>query len=88
MKLLLITELLQFTKLLELLAINQSSSERSDFFVPLLLKFFHVLVVLQLAWVHISSQLSWIMQSGFAHFPGCEGSCGIVPNEPAGLVVP
>ena len=47
-KLLLIIELLPFSKLLQLLAINRSSSERRDIFVSQLLKLCHVLVVLQL----------------------------------------
>ena len=34
-----------------------------------------------------SLQLSWITQSGLAPFPGCQGSCGIVLNGPAGSVV-
>ena len=32
-------------------------------------------------------QLSWITWSGLAPFPGCQGSCGIVPNGPTGSVV-
>ena len=44
-KLFLIIDLLLFTKLLELLATNHSLSEKS-IFVPWLLKFSHVLVVL------------------------------------------
>ena len=41
------TKLLKlFTKLLELLGINHSSSERTIIFVPQLLKFSHNLVVL------------------------------------------
>ena len=47
-KLLLIIELLPFSKLLQLLAINRSSSERRDIFVSQLLELCHVLVVLQL----------------------------------------
>ena len=82
-----IIDLLPFAKLLELLAIDHSSSERRIIFVPRWLKFSHVLVVLQLAWVRTSPQLSWITQSGLAPFPGCQGSCGIVPNGPAGSVV-
>ena len=34
-----------------------------------------------------SLQLSWITRSGLAPFPRCQGSCGIVPNGPAGLVI-
>ena len=45
-KLFLIIYLLPFTKLLELLAIDHGWSEVSIIFVPLLLKFPHVLVVL------------------------------------------
>ena len=86
-KLLLLTDLLPLGKLLELLAINQSSPERRESFVPLLLKLFHVLVVLQLAWLRISPQLSWITQSGLVPFRGCHCYCGIVPNVHAGLVL-
>ena len=86
-KLFLIIDLLLFTKLLELLAINHSFSERRIIFVPpLLLKFTHVLVVLWLAWVLTSPHLSWTTQSGLTTFPGCQGSCGIVPNGPTGLI--
>ena len=45
-------DLLQFAKLLELLAIDHSSSGRRIIFAPRLLKFCHVLVALQLLWVH------------------------------------
>ena len=45
-KLFLIFDLLSFAKLLELLAINHSMSERRIIFVSWLLKFTHVLVVL------------------------------------------
>ena len=45
-KLFLIIDLFPCIKLLELLAVNHSSSERSIIFVPRLLKFSHVLVVL------------------------------------------
>ena len=45
-KLLLIIDLLPFAKLLELLAIDHSSSEKRIIFVPRLLKFSHVLVAL------------------------------------------
>ena len=41
----LIIDLLQFVKLLELLAINWSSSERRIIFAPRLLQFSHVLVI-------------------------------------------
>ena len=83
----LIIDLLPFAKLLELLAMNHSSSERRISFVPRLLKFSHVLVVLGLAWVRTSPQLSWIAWSRLALFRGCWGSCSIVPNGPTGLVV-
>ena len=63
-KLLLIIDLLPFAKIVELLAINHSLSERRDNFVPQLMKLSHILVVLQLARVCISPQLSWITQSG------------------------
>ena len=45
-KLFLITGLLSFAKLLELLAINHSLSDRKIIFVRRLLKFSHVLAVL------------------------------------------
>ena len=32
-----------------------------------------------------SLELSWIIQSGLAPFPGSQGSSGIVPNRPASL---
>ena len=65
---------------MELLAIDHSLSVRRIIFVPWWLKFSHVL---QLAWVRTFPQLSWITRSGLAPFPGCQGSCGIVPNGPA-----
>ena len=37
--------------------------------------------------MHTTLQLSWITQSGVAPFSGCHGSCGIVPNGPASLVI-
>ena len=46
-----------------------------------------VLVVLQLAWVHTSPQLSWITMWGLTPSPEYQGSCGIVPYGPAGFVV-
>ena len=79
--------MLPFAKLLELLGIDYSLSERRIIFVPQWLKFSHVLVVLQLAWVRTSPQSSWITRSILAPFAGCQGSCGIVSNGPAGLVV-
>ena len=79
--------LLPFVKLLELLAIDHSSSVRRIIFVSQWLKFSHVLVVLQLAWVCTSPQFSWITRFGLAPFPGCQGSRGIVPNGPASSVV-
>ena len=63
-------------------------SERRDIFVSQLLKLSHVLVVLQLAWVPTSPKLSCIMRSGLAPFLGCQGSCGIAPNEPVDSVQP
>ena len=45
-KLLLIIDLLPFAKLLELLAIDHSSSEKRIIFVARFLKFSHILVVL------------------------------------------
>ena len=56
-----------------IVAIDHSLPERKIIFVPSLLKF--------------SPLLSWIMRCGLAPFPGCQGSCGIVPNGPASLVV-
>ena len=55
-----------FTILFKLLVINHSLSKRRTIFVSWWLKLSLVLVVLQLAWVHFSLQLSWIMQSGVA----------------------
>ena len=81
----LLIRLLPFTKLLELLAINHSSYESRITFVPWLLKFFHLLIVLWLAWVHTFLHLSWRTWSSLAPFPGCQGSW--VPNGPAGSVV-
>ena len=49
----LIIDLVPFAKFLELLAIDHSSSDRRIIFVPRLLKFCHVLVALQRAWVHV-----------------------------------
>ena len=86
-KLFLITDLVLFAKLLELLAINHGLSERRIIFVPRLLKFSHVLVVLQLEGVHTSPQLSWITP-GLAPFRGCQVFCDIVPNGPSSSVVP
>ena len=60
-KLLLIIDLVPFTKLLDLLAINHSLSERRDSFVPHLLKLSYVLFFLQLTWVRTSSQFSSII---------------------------
>ena len=86
-KLLLMIDLFPFAKLLELLPVNNSSSEKRDIFVPRLSKLYHVLLDLQLAWVRTSPQLSWIRRSIFAFVPGCQGSYGIVPNRSAGLVI-
>ena len=55
-----------FAILLDLLVINHSSSERMNIFVPWWLKLSCVLVVLQVAWVCTSPQLSWIMRPGLA----------------------
>ena len=33
------------------------------------------------------SRSCWTTRSGLAPFPGCQGSCGIVPNGPAGSVI-
>ena len=74
-------------KLLELLATNDSSSERRDIFVSVLLKLSLVLIVLQLAWVCTSPKLSWILQSDLAPFPGCQDSCDIFWNGLAGSVI-
>ena len=59
-------ELPPFTILLELLVIHYSSSERRKISVPRWLKLSFVLVILQLAWVCTSPQLSWITRSGLA----------------------
>ena len=73
-------------KFLELLAINHISSEMRIIFVPLLLKFYHVLVVLYLHGCTLPH--SWLIElawSGLAPIPGYQGSCCIVPNGPTGL---
>ena len=36
--------------------------------------------------MHTSTQLGWVMRFGLAPFPGCQGSCAIVPNGPTGSV--
>ena len=59
---------------------NHSSSKGKIIFVPRLLKFSHVLFVLQLAWMRTFPQFSWIMHSSLAPFPGCQDSCVKVPN--------
>ena len=85
-KLFLIIDLILFAKLMELLAINHCLSERRIIFAPWLLKFSHVVLVIQLAWVRTSLQFSWIMRSSLVPFPGCQDSCGIVPNGRAGSI--
>ena len=83
---LLIIDLLPFAKLLELLAINHSLSERRTIFVSQLLKF----VVFWLFYnLHgCALPCSWLDNAiWFSTLPGCQGSCGIVPNGPADLVV-
>ena len=82
-----IIDLLPFVKLLKLLAINHSLSERRIICVPWLLKLSHVLFFFITCMVVHFPELSWIVQSGLAPFPGCQGSCGIVPNGPADLVI-
>ena len=67
--------MLQFAKFLELLAIDHSSSKWRIIFVLWWLKFSHILVVVQIAWVRTFLQLSWIMRSRLAPSPGCQGSC-------------
>ena len=57
-RLFLTIDLILFAKLLELLAINYSSSKRRIILVPRLLKFSHDLVIFQLACVHTSPMLS------------------------------
>ena len=52
-----------------------------------MLKLAHVLIVLQFTWVRTSQHLSWITWSGLPPLLGCQGSCGTVPNEPAGSFV-
>ena len=72
--------------LLDLLVINHSSCERRNIFVPRWLKLSRVLVVLQLAWMRLFPQLSWITRSGLAlclALDRVSGYCGIVPNVPA-----
>ena len=59
-------DLLLFVNLLELLVINHSLSERRNIFVLWWLKLSCVLVILQLPWVHTSSQLIWITSSNLA----------------------
>ena len=86
-KLFLIIDLPPLEKLLELLAINHSSSKRRIIFGHWLLNFSDVLVVLELAWVRTSRQFSWIARSGLAPFPGYKGSSGIVKNGPVGLIL-
>ena len=56
-------------------------------FVPQRLKLSRVLVVLQLAWVCTSPQLRRITLSDLGPLEGVRGTCGIVPNDPAGLTV-
>ena len=75
-----------FVKRFELSAINHSSSARRAIFVSWL-KHSYVLVVEQLAWVYTSRHLRWITRFGLLPFPGCQGSCDIVPNRPAGSLV-
>ena len=77
-------DLLPFAKLLELLALDHSSSEKRMIFAPWWLKFSGCFITYMGA--HFP-QLNWITQSGLAPFPGCQGSCGIVPNGAAGSVV-
>ena len=61
-------------KLLELLTLNHSLSERR--------------IIFFLGWSSpMSLQLSWIMPSSLAPFPSCQHSCGIVPNGPASLSI-
>ena len=35
----------------------------------------------------LPTQLSWMTRSGLAPCPGCQGSCGIVPNGPVASIV-
>ena len=72
---------------MELLVIYDSFSDRRIIFVPWLLKFFHVLVVLQLAWVRTSLAVELDNAIRFSTLPGCLGSSGIVLNEPAGSAI-
>ena len=74
-------------KLLELLAINHSSSGRRDIFVLWLLKIFHALVILHFAWVHTSPQLSWTTRSDLATISRCQASCDTVTQSQMGLQV-
>ena len=64
-----------------------SSSKRRAIFHHQLLRPFHALVALQLAWVCTSMQVGCLTQSDLALFRGCQVSCGIVPNGPADSVI-
>ena len=80
-------DLLLLAELLELLAINHSSFERRIISVLWLLDFSYVLVVYNLHGVCTSLQLSWVTRSALEPFPGCQHSCGIVPNGLICLVI-
>ena len=76
-KLFLITDLLPFARLLDLLAINHSSSERRiflDYWSPPMFWLFYNLHGCALP--H-----KYIFRSGLAPFPECQGSCSIVWSQ-------
>ena len=78
-KLFLIIDLLLFTKLLELLAINYSLSESRSTFVEV-----HPCSSCFITYmgVHFPTvELDDTIQ--FSTLPGCQGSCGMVTNGPA-----
>ena len=79
-KLFLIIDVRSFAKLLELLAINYSLSERRTIFVPQLLMFSHVVgFFITCLGSHFSAvELDNVVH--FSTFPGCQSSCGIVPK--------
>ena len=68
---------------MHLLAIKHSLSKSKIFFFP-------VIEVCQCSGSFITCigvqfrAVDWIMRSGLASFPVCQGSCGIVPNGPTG----
>ena len=79
-------DLLPFAKLLVLLAIDHSSSKRRIIFVSWLLKFPMFWLLCNVHGCALPHSFSLITRSGLASFPGCQDSCGIIPNGPAGPV--